>query len=117
MAVLSQLVDDVIVTTFELKGPQTRLGRHGDNDIRIDEISVSGRHALIEAEENPYLEGTVDYYISDSQSTNGTFVNNSRITGRQRLNSYDLVRIGWNHFRFIDEDEFSLEKTAYILSE
>lgn len=117
MAVLSQLVDDVIVTTFELSGARTRIGRHGDNDIRIDEISVSGRHALIEAEENQYLEGAVDYYITDSQSTNGTLVNDTRIASRHRLNSHDLVRIGWNLFRFIDEDELSLEKTAYILEE
>jgi pSer/pThr/pTyr-binding forkhead associated (FHA) protein len=117
MAVLSQLVDDVIVTTFELNTPRTRIGRHPDNEIRIDEISVSGSHALIEAEENQYLEGAVDYYIADSKSTNGTFVNDNRITSRIRLNSHDLVRIGWNVFRFIDEDERSLEKTAYILEE
>lgn len=117
MAVLSQLVDDVIVNTFELTGACTRIGRHGDNDVRIDEISVSGKHALIEAEENRYLDGAIDYYITDSQSTNGTFVNDTRIGSRHRLNSHDLVRIGWNLFRFIDEDELSLEKTAYILEE
>lgn len=117
MAVLSQMVDDVIITTFELSHPHTRVGRHGDNDIRIDEISVSGRHALIEMEENQHLDGALDYFITDLQSTNGTFVNETRITGRHRLNSHDLVRIGWNLFRFMDEDELSLEKTAYILEE
>ena len=117
MAVLSQLVDDVVVTTFELDRPRTRVGRQSDNDIRIDEISVSGKHALIEAEENPFLEGAMDFYINDTQSTNGTFVNDNRVNGRTRLNSNDLVRIGWNLFRFVDEDELSLEKTAYILEE
>lgn len=117
MAALSQLVDDVIVTTFELSSPQTRIGRHADNDIRIDEISVSGRHAVIEIEENQFLDGALDYFISDSQSTNGTFVNDTRIGSRHRLNNHDLVRIGWNLFRFVDEDELSLEKTAYILEE
>ena len=117
MAVLSQLVDDVVVSSFDLTTPEVRIGRHPENDIQIDEISVSGRHALIEAVPNQHLEGTVDYYISDSQSTNGTFVNDNRIVNRVRLNSHDLVRIGWNLFRFIDEDEQSLEKTAYILEE
>ncbi len=117
MAALSQLVDNVVVNNFELAGPVTRIGRRPDNEIVIDEISVSGRHALIEAENNAYLEGTVDYFITDSNSTNGTFLNDVRIEGRQRLNSHDLVRIGWNLFRFIDEDENSLEKTAYILEE
>ncbi len=115
MASLSQLVDSVVVTTFELDQPEVRVGRGADNDIRIDEISVSGRHALIESVPNAYLEGTVDYYITDNNSTNGTFVNDIRINGRQRLNSGDVVRIGWNEFRFVDEDENAMEKTAYIL--
>lgn len=117
MAALSQLVDNVVVYTFELTGPQTRVGRHPDNDICIDELSVSSRHALIEAVVNSYLDDTVDYYITDRDSTNGTFINDVRIHDRQRLNSHDLVRIGWNLFRFVDEDESSLEKTAYILEE
>lgn len=115
MASLSQLVDNVVVTTFELDQPEIRVGRGGDNDIRIDEISVSGHHAVIEAVPNAYLEDTVDFYITDSDSTNGTFVNDIRVSGRQRLNSNDLVRIGWNEFRFVDEDENAMEKTAYIL--
>lgn len=115
MASLSQLVDNVVVNTFEVNQPEIRIGRKADNDIRIDEISVSGHHAMIESIPNVYLEGTVDYYITDSDSTNGTFVNEIRIEQRQRLNSHDVVRIGWNEFRFVDEDENALEKTAYIL--
>jgi pSer/pThr/pTyr-binding forkhead associated (FHA) protein len=115
MASLSQLVDSVVVTTFDIDQPEVRLGRRADNDIRIDEISVSGHHAVIESVPNAYLEGTVDYYITDNNSTNGTFVNDLRISERQRLNSHDIVRIGWNEFRFVDEDENAMEKTAYIL--
>lgn len=115
MASLSQLVDNVVVNTFEVNQPEIRIGRKADNDIRIDEISVSGHHAVIESVPNAYLEGTVDYYITDSDSTNGTFVNEIRIDERQRLNSHDVVRIGWNEFRFVDENENALEKTAYIL--
>lgn len=115
MASLSQLVDRVVVTTFDINKPETRVGRRADNNIRIDEISVSGHHAVIESVPNAYLEGTVDYYITDSNSTNGTFVNDLRVSERQRLNSDDMVRIGWNEFRFVDEDENAMEKTAYIL--
>ncbi len=79
MASLSQLVDNVVVNTFEVNQPEIRIGRKADNDIRIDEISVSGHHAMIESIPNAYLEGTVDYYITDSDSTNGTFVNEMRI--------------------------------------
>jgi pSer/pThr/pTyr-binding forkhead associated (FHA) protein len=115
MASLSQLVDSVVANTFELCQPTTQIGRRADNDLRIDEISVSAQHATIEAVPNTYLEGTIDYYITDNNSTNGTFVNDIRLVARQRLNSNDLVRVGWNEFRFIDEAESALEKTAYIL--
>jgi len=117
VASLTHLVDNVVVNTFDLVGPVLQIGRHRDCDIRIDEISVSGHHAVIESVPNAYLDGTVDYFITDSGSTNGTFVNDIRISERQRLNSNDQVRIGWNLFRFIDEEENSLEKTAYILEE
>ncbi|MDI9246043.1 FHA domain-containing protein [Marinobacter sp. CHS3-4] len=115
MATFSQLVDSVVVNTFELEKTEVHVGRRADNDIRIDEISVSGHHAVIERMPNAYLEGTVDYYITDKDSTNGTFVNDLRVNERQRLNSNDLVRIGWNEFRFVDEEENAMEKTAYIL--
>lgn len=115
MASFTQLVDNVVVNTFDLDKPELRIGRHADNDIRIDELSVSGHHAVIEAVPNAYLDNTVDYYIRDSGSTNGTFVNEIRLVDRQRLNSSDMVRVGWNEFRFVDEEESALEKTAYIL--
>ena len=91
------------------------MGMRWESGNRSDEISMSGQHVLCEAVTNAYLEGTVDKYNTDQNSTNGTFVNELRIDRRQRLNSNDLVRIGWNEFRFIDEDENALEKTAYIL--
>lgn len=117
MAVLAQLMDGVVVKTFELEQPVITLGRHPENDIRIDEIAVSGKHARVEVEENQYLDGVKDYYIVDAGSTNGTFVNDTRVMGRQRLNSEDVIRVGWNTFKFIDEDETPLETTAYILEE
>ncbi|ROU00443.1 FHA domain-containing protein [Marinobacter sp. R17] len=117
MAALSHLVDNLVVNTFELDGPRVHIGRHPDNTIQIDEISVSARHAHIDVEPNAYLEGTIDYYITDDNSTNGTFVNDIRIDDRQRLNNNDVVRIGWNLFRFVDEEENTLEKTAFILEE
>lgn len=115
MAVLAQLVDDVVVNTFDLSGAQVSIGRHPDSAIQINEISVSGQHATIVIEENQYLEGVIDYYIEDQGSTNGTFVNELPITARQRLNNNDTVRIAWNTFKFIDETENALEKTAYLL--
>mgnify|MGYP000689938943 CR=1 FL=1 len=115
MAVLAQLVDDVVTNTFELNGGCLNLGRHPSNDIQINEISVSGEHAKIVIETNQYLDGVLDCYIEDKESTNGTFVNDLPVKTRQRLNNNDIVRIAWNSFKFIDETENELEKTAYLL--
>lgn len=115
MAVLAQLVDDVVTNTFELTGGCINLGRHPNNDIQINEISVSGQHAKIDVENNQYLDGVIDCYIEDNGSTNGTFVNDLPVNARQRLNNNDIVRIAWNTFKFIDESESELEKTAYLL--
>lgn len=115
MAVLAQLVDDVVTNSFDLKGEKVNIGRHPDNQIQINEISVSGAHAFIDIEVNQYLDGVLDFFIEDQGSTNGTFVNELPVEARQRLNNNDIVRVAWNTFKFIDENESSLEKTAYLL--
>ena len=77
-------------------------------DLKLSNRFMSRRHFQVHFE-------TDVFYLSDLGSTNGTFVNDIRLESRQRLNSNDMVRVGWNEFRFVDEEENSLEKTAYIL--
>lgn len=115
MAVLAQLVDDVVVNKIELKESELTIGRHKENSIQIEEAAVSGRHARLVVEKNKYLENMQDIFIEDLQSTNGTFVNDNRIEGRLRLNNNDVVRIAWNTFKFVDDAENTLEQTAHIL--
>ena len=116
MAKLAQLVDDVVATTFPVEGNEVRIGRRPDNDIQINESAVSGHHAHIEIEDNADL-GVKDYFLLDDDSKNGTFINDVRVQGRQRLTNGDIVRIAFNRFQFIDESEMGLEETAYILEE
>jgi len=74
-------------TTLELKAP-TRLGRGGENAIRLDgDDFVSTRHALLE----PRPDGL---WVEDVGSTNGTFVNGARVTTARLLQPGDVVRIG-----------------------
>ena len=49
------------------------VGRKPENDIQIDNLSVSGKHAKIE-------KSGSDFTLVDLQSINGTFVNNKKIT-------------------------------------
>ena len=52
--------------------------------------------------------------IEDFGSTNGTFINGSSIS-RQQLTNDDELRIAWNHFKFIDDEQVDFERTAVIL--
>jgi diguanylate cyclase (GGDEF)-like protein len=73
------------------------VGRDEESDLRIDEPSVSRRHARIQ----PAVDGC---YVVDLESTNGTFVNNQRIS-KTRLRNGDSVRIGSSLFRFLDGED------------
>jgi diguanylate cyclase (GGDEF)-like protein len=69
------------------------LGRGNDCDIRINDHSVSRRHARIQP-------GSDGYYAVDLQSTNGTFVNDVPAT-LCRLKDGDYLRVGNCIYRFL----------------
>lgn len=69
------------------------VGRGEDCDIGISDHSVSRRHARIEAT-------VAGYRIEDLHSTNGTFVNNVRVSVT-RLMDGDYLRVGGSIFRFL----------------
>ena len=115
MATLTQLVDDVVANKFELRHGAITIGRHPDNPIQIDDSAVSGHHAKLEGNPNEHFPQFSEYYISDLGSTNGTFVNDIKLSKRQRLRHNDLIRIGWNTFKFVDNQESELEKTSHII--
>ena len=71
---------------FPLVEPVTRLGRHPESEISLDDITVSRRHA--EIERTP--EGHV---VTDAGSLNGTYVNQERID-KMLLRHGDELQIG-----------------------
>ena len=71
---------------FTLKGDVTRLGRHPDSEIMLDDITVSRRHASIERTDEGYV-------VTDAGSLNGTYVNQERID-RAVLHHGDELQIG-----------------------
>lgn len=74
-------------TIHEFVDNQLTVGRLGDNDIALDEVSVSSRHAQVVAH-----EGGVT--LHDLGSTNGTFVNGEQVTGTRDLNDGDEIHFG-----------------------
>ena len=113
MAMVVQLHEGVVINKFKLDKPILRIGRDPDSDIFIDNKVVSLAHAVIEVQNNPQSGGAPEYYIEDLKSTNSTFVNSEKIT-RHRLQHNDMIRVGWNHFKFLDEAEGDPDKTSKI---
>jgi hypothetical protein len=68
------------------------IGRAPTNDIPVNDVAVSGEHCRIRP------EGAM-FVLHDLESTNGTFVNEKRIT-RQALNEGDVIRVGETHLTF-----------------
>ena len=65
------------------------LGRSARCEVRVDDIASSRRHAQITVGGS---SGSV--HIEDLDSRNGTYVNETRITGRRRLRDGNEIRIG-----------------------
>ena len=73
-------------------GSTVTIGRLPGNSIVIDNPAVSSKHARVTRDGDSYV-------IEDAESTNGTFVNEIRVT-RQTLTYGDLVQIGKHHLVF-----------------
>ena len=112
MAALIQFKNGVEGVTLRLENRVSRIGRGSDNEITINDELVSKDHAEIEARENDNGQG-YDYFIKDKESTNGTYVNDKKVD-EQLLKHEDVVRVGVNHFRFIDDDNDDLAATTRI---
>ncbi len=74
---------------FELGDTEHYLGRDENNTIVVNDVELSRRHCHF-----TYVDG--GYELEDIGSTNGTFVNEKRISGKYRLNLGDIIRLGDN---------------------
>ncbi len=113
MSQLALLVDDVVVSIFPLDKPDITIGRDADCDIQVDETSVSGSHARIEIRSSDFLDDHEDIFLVDLGSTNGTTVNDEKIE-RCQLKPNDVIEIGWNRFKLMDDSQVNRETTAII---
>ena len=63
------------------------IGRDPNNDIVLPQVSVSRQHAAITTPNGK------DYFLTDSDSTNGTVLNNRTISGQVQLSDRDVISI------------------------
>ena len=79
---------------IDLDGNAITIGRAAANDIRLDaDEFASARHARIE----PRRDGV---WVEDIGSTNGTYVNGTRLDRPHKLRTGDVVRVGETDLRF-----------------
>ncbi|MCY1367670.1 type VI secretion system FHA domain protein [compost metagenome] len=85
------------------------MGRRAYNDIVIDNLAVSGEHAVMQ------MSGA-QVFLEDLNSTNGTYVNGKAIK-KQQLQNGDTVEIGKYKIKYVhDGAADSFEKTMVINS-
>jgi pSer/pThr/pTyr-binding forkhead associated (FHA) protein len=79
--------DNELVKTYELDEPSITIGRLPENTICISNMGISRRHAKIERDANNV------FCISDLNSLNGTFINNTKVK-KSMLSNGDKITIG-----------------------
>lgn len=83
------------------------IGRKDDNDIRIENLAVSGHHAKL-------LTIFDDSFLEDLNSTNGTYVNGRPIT-KHPLKNGDVIVIGKHELRYINESNSASDDDKTVL--
>lgn len=96
---------------YVLDRPAFTIGRSSANDIVLQQSVVSRRHATIRYVDERYV-------LQDSQSTNGTFVNERLIVDTYSLKDHDRIGFGREvaSFRFIDPDPTFIPANALIFN-
>ena len=99
-------LDGVVIKDVQITKDKTTLGRRPYNDIVIDNLAVSGEHAVLQ------MAGT-DVFIEDLNSTNGTYINGKAIK-KQQLTHNDTVEIGKYKIKYLVEESGDYEKTMVV---
>jgi len=99
-------LDGVVIKEVQITKDKTTLGRRPYNDMVIDNLAVSGEHAVLQMVGN-------DVFIEDLNSTNGTYINGKAIK-KQLLAHNDTVEIGKYKIKYLTDDNVDYEKTMIM---
>ena len=99
-------LDGVVIKDVQITKDKTTLGRRPYNDIVIDNLAVSGEHAVLQ------MTGQ-DVFIEDLNSTNGTYINGKAIK-KQLLAHNDTVEIGKYKIKYLVEESNEYERTMIV---
>ncbi len=94
-----------VLNTYTTDKDEFFIGRNKDNEIQIDNLAVSGRHARIIKDHDSFV-------VEDLGSTNGTFVDSHKVS-RKNVGYINRVTIG-KHNLFIHPVDFSAGVPDFI---
>jgi len=106
------LSGELIAVPIPLEREEVILGRALEADVRVNDTQVSRQHARVTTQIDPST-GSSQYFLSDLNSRNGTFLNGDRIT-MSRLTNGDKIAIGETLLRFDLLDEIDREYQRQI---
>jgi len=95
MAKLILSMDGLLLKEIPLVKERTTIGRKPHNDVQIDNLAISGEHAVIVSVLN-------DAFLEDLNSTNGTQVN-GQPAKKQLLQNGDVIEMGKYRLKYINE--------------
>ena len=99
-------LDGMVIKEVQITKDKTTLGRRPYNDIVIDNLAVSGEHAVLQ------MVGG-DVFIEDLNSTNGTYINGKAVK-KQLLTHNDTVEIGKYKIKYLVDESGDHEKTMIM---
>jgi pSer/pThr/pTyr-binding forkhead associated (FHA) protein len=104
MAKLILSMDGLVLKEIPLAKERTTIGRKPHNDIQIDNLAVSGEHAVI-------VTILADSFLEDLGSTNGTFVNGKTVK-KHFLQNNDVIELGKYKLKYMAEAVPGASKAA-----
>jgi pSer/pThr/pTyr-binding forkhead associated (FHA) protein len=88
-------METTMLKEIPLSKERTTIGRKPHNDIQIDNLAISGEHAVVITILN-------DSFLEDLGSTNGTFVNGQSIK-KHFLQNGDTIELGKYRLKYVAE--------------
>jgi pSer/pThr/pTyr-binding forkhead associated (FHA) protein len=88
-------MDGLVLKEIALTKERMTIGRKPHNDIQIDNLAISGEHAVVVTIVN-------DSFLEDLGSTNGTFVNGQSVK-KHFLQNGDTIELGKYRLKYVND--------------
>jgi FHA domain len=109
MAKLIMTLDGAIIREYPITKESMSIGRKHGNDIQLNDLTVSGRHAMFTI----VGENT---FVDDLGSTNGTLLNGGRVS-KSPVKHGDIIQVGNYQFSYYENDKSEYEPTMFLRAE